>query len=199
MAACVVSQTALDYYRHSPLSKLENIRLVRLLPHEDEIAPIRCKILEYPLQDLGRQSAHAYEALSYVWGSEDDRQTIYIHPLDKNGSSSTGSLHVTKNLHAALLHLRDRCFDRILWIDAICINQADDTEKGHQVQSMARIYASANRVIVWLGEATNADDGAISALCNAAASKPSDSSAHSSILALLERPWFQRIWVSLSL
>lgn len=201
MAASVGSEVSLNY-RHSPLSKHDNIRLVRLLSHQDEGAPIHCQIFEYPLQELGRQSAHAYEALSYVWGSEDGKQAIYIQPSDKNDSYSaqdTSCFHVTTNLHVALQHLRDSFFDRILWVDAICINQADDTEKGHQVQSMARIYASANRVIVWLGEAASDTDGAIAALCNAAATKPIDSSAHSSILGLLERPWFQRIWVRISL
>jgi hypothetical protein len=40
----------------------------------------------------------------------------------------------------------------LLWIDAICINQYDNDEKGHQVQLMATIYKLGARSTVWLGE-----------------------------------------------
>ena len=39
-------------------------------------------------------------------------------------------LGVTANLHVALSHLRDPFVERILWIDAIYINQSDEDEKG---------------------------------------------------------------------
>lgn len=188
-----------DLHDYSPLSQHGNIRLVRLLPHKDERAPIQCQLFEYPLQELSQQATHLYEALSYVWGSEEDKQPIYIHSSDGNGDNcSAGNfrcLRVTTNLHAALSHIRDRLMDRVLWIDAICINQQDNEEKGQQVQSMAKIYASANRVIVWLGEAADGTDGAFEALCQAATKESIDPSAYQTIPALLERPWFQRIWV----
>jgi hypothetical protein len=38
-----------------------------------------------------------------------------------------------------------------LWADALCINQADDQEKGHQVKRMGEVYANAKCVLVWLG------------------------------------------------
>ncbi|KAK0616396.1 heterokaryon incompatibility protein-domain-containing protein [Immersiella caudata] len=192
-----------DLHRYSPLSEHGNIRLVRLLPHKDERAPIQCQLFEYPLEELSQQATHLYEALSYVWGSEEDnmKQPIYIHSLDGKGKGDNASagnvrcLRVTTNLHAALSHIRDRVMDRVLWIDAICINQEDNKEKGGQVQSMAKIYASANRVIVWLGEAAGDTDGAFEALCQAAATGRIGLSACRTIPALLERPWFQRIWI----
>lgn len=60
---------------------------------------------------------------------------------------------VTVNLHEALLRLRDPAIERIIWIDAVCIDQDDDTEKTHQIGLMSKIYGQANRVIIWLGEA----------------------------------------------
>lgn len=39
----------------------------------------------------------------------------------------------------------------MIWIDALCINQDDDEEKGIQVQMMDRIFQEAKRVAVWLG------------------------------------------------
>lgn len=40
----------------------------------------------------------------------------------------------------------------MLWADAICINQDDVQEKGHQVNMMGKIYTKAIGVIVWLGQ-----------------------------------------------
>ena len=41
---------------------------------------------------------------------------------------------------------------RVLWIDAICINQTDIPERNAQVSTMKRTYEEADRVLVWLGE-----------------------------------------------
>jgi hypothetical protein len=40
---------------------------------------------------------------------------------------------ITSNLHAALLRIRGATEVRILWADAVCIDQTNDTEKNHQV------------------------------------------------------------------
>ena len=113
------------------------MRLLRLQPHSDENSNIDCQVFTCTLLDSG--STHSYEALSYVWESADNPQLVFINDSE---------MSVKGNLHAALLHLRDPFIDRILWIDAICINQEDDEEKSHQVRLMAKIYAKASRVIV---------------------------------------------------
>jgi len=86
-----------------------------------------------------------------------------------------------------------------MWIDTICINQEDDTKKGRQVQSIAKIYTYANHVIVWLGEAANDSGEAFKALRKAVkeqhAHQTIDEPTQQAIFALLKRPWFQRIWV----
>jgi hypothetical protein len=149
-----------------------------------------------------------YEALSYVWGSEEDQKPIYVRTDEKGAnsslSSSTGKtcrLLVTANLHAALSHLRDGFLERIVWIDAICINQKDNIEKGLQVQFMAEIYANANRVVVWLGLATSDSGQAFDTLRSSARKRHTydtrarQTQQRQAIFNLLERPWFQRIWV----
>lgn len=55
------------------------------------------------------------------------------------------------NLEKALRHLRDHASGRILWVDAICINQSDEEEKLSQVQSMGSVYREAVEVRIWLG------------------------------------------------
>jgi hypothetical protein len=174
-------------YHYSPLSKGSgSIRLFRLLPSEAEGAEIRGELLEHCLQESSRSS---YEALSYVWGCTDTVLSIFI---------GDEHLDVTPNLYAALLRLRDASFPRIIWIDAICINQADDEEKEYQIQFMANIYGRANRVVVWLGEMMDSSDEALEAIRAAGIKLMRDSGSQKSeqaVASLLEREWFQRIWV----
>ncbi len=118
------------------------MHLLRLLPHPDESSRVECHLSVCHLLDSG--TAHPFDALSYAWGSGDSSKSIVINDRE---------CVVGANLHAALLHLRDRFVDRIVWVDAICIDQKNTDEKSQQVQSMAKIYAKAIRVIVWLGEA----------------------------------------------
>jgi hypothetical protein len=49
---------------------------------------------------------------------------------------------------------------RLIWIDAICINQKDVQERNHQVRIMSTIYKCAESVRVWLGGWTNEDGDA---------------------------------------
>ncbi|CAO2653033.1 Nn.00g024440.m01.CDS01 [Neocucurbitaria sp. VM-36] len=67
-------------------------------------------------------------------------------------------LEVTENLYMALRQLRSHKTDRILWVDAICIDQGNHRERGHQVQQMGRIYSQAEQVILWLGSGTEDTD-----------------------------------------
>ncbi|KAH7082696.1 heterokaryon incompatibility protein-domain-containing protein [Paraphoma chrysanthemicola] len=180
----------MSQYRYSPLSPgCDSIRLLRLMPHEAETADIQCELFEYSLPNSCKR-AHMYDALSYVWGNLDEKLPIFIHGH---------SFNVTINLHAAFSHLRNHSIDRILWVDAICIDQENQEEKGHQIQSMAKIYGQANRVVVWLGEAADNSDLALEEI-RVAGYKKSTKSLDSeriqqAVLALLQRPWFRRIWI----
>ncbi|KAH7377455.1 heterokaryon incompatibility protein-domain-containing protein, partial [Cadophora sp. MPI-SDFR-AT-0126] len=58
---------------------------------------------------------------------------------------------VRENLWWALRHLQLDDEPRILWIDAICINQTDTEERNYQVSRMDYIYHSASRCIAWVG------------------------------------------------
>jgi hypothetical protein len=86
-----------------------------------------------------------YEALSYTWGSDSDAQPCLI-------SIDGSEFRVTKNLYSALQVLRSTDGDRVLWVDAVCINQNDNEEKSWQVEIMRTIYLRAQGVIIWLGE-----------------------------------------------
>jgi hypothetical protein len=182
---CIASGVTLEY-RYSPLSPT-SIRLLRILPSGKNPKTLRCELFEYPLHDLGKSSP--YDALSYCWGSVDTSKTIIVDNY---------SLHVTQNLYAALLHLRDHSCSRVMWIDAICINQDDNKEKEAQIPLIAGIYAKANRVVVWLGEAENDSHNALEVLRltgDSPAELSKKNTFRQAILQLLQRPWFRRIWV----
>ena len=123
---------------YQPLPTGESIRLLRLQPGpRDEL--ISCNLQPANFND----NLPAYEALSYVWGSSSDTRSIIC-----NGRE----IAVTRNLRNALRRLRRRDSTRLIWVDAICINQRNDEERGHQVRHMGSIYQCATRVLIWLGK-----------------------------------------------
>ncbi|KAI1085067.1 heterokaryon incompatibility protein-domain-containing protein [Whalleya microplaca] len=124
-------------YRYIPLDHTrQDIRLLHLLPGQ-YLDPISCRLSHNHLDDNP-----TYTASSYVWGDKVDCQNITLERTD---------FSVTPNLYTALQFLRKTDTERIIWIDAICINQEDDPERGFQVSLMDRIYANAQRVFCWLG------------------------------------------------
>ncbi|KAI8943339.1 hypothetical protein NX059_001356 [Plenodomus lindquistii] len=169
-----------------------SIRLLRLLPNKDTNARIECELIDYVLDETEDQ--HLYEALSYTWGDPNDTVSIVL---------DSRPFEVTHNLHAALRRLRNHRFDRILWVDAICINQQDDTEKEGQIQFMAEVYAQASCVLVWLGEGD--DDGnettlSVLELLRKIARDGLEyftlkAHVRLKIVKLLHHSWFRRIWI----
>ncbi|KAF2801805.1 HET-domain-containing protein [Mytilinidion resinicola] len=86
-----------------------------------------------------------FECLSYTWGNQTTRKKIRI-----NGTITD----VPENLETALRHLRALPETRVgmrYWVDALCINQDDVSEKSYQVKRMGEIYGRCRSVIAWLG------------------------------------------------
>lgn len=162
--------------------------------------------LQASLRIICLDAGPIYKALSYVWGDPsnagDSGNTLEI------GNSK---VPITTNLQMALRQLRSLAGDTIitLWVDAVCINQADLDERTHQVSMMRDIYASAERVIIWLGEADNESDEAFDALHLLSTHDPrrgdvtveaelqSTMSLYSGFFSGLasHRPWFSRVWI----
>lgn len=56
-------------------------------------------------------------------------------------------------LNEALRRIRhDEDQARMIWVDALCINQQDIIERNQHVQRMGEIYTMADQVLIWLGE-----------------------------------------------
>jgi hypothetical protein len=90
------------------------------------------------------------QSLSYTWGDPDKVSDITIE---------NHKCKVTVNLASALRRLRQQDTSRVLWVDAVCINQRNAQEKSHQVAMMGEIYERASRVLTWPGEPSTEDDG----------------------------------------
>jgi hypothetical protein len=107
------------------------------------------------LNSMRPQYSLEYEALSYTWGDPKPAEVAYVLPRGGYGERLIGTpviLDIGSNLARALRHFRNPNSSRVLWIDAICINQSNITERNEQVLRMKDIYKYASRVLVWLGE-----------------------------------------------
>ena len=152
-----------EIFTYHPLeTSTREIRILQIDPATDVTAPIHCSLVHLSLDaqtspadehawpdknEKLEESSRGFAALSYVWGDVEPAQTIYMNGLPRT---------ITPNLAVALRHLRDPRNTLRIWIDALCINQADRDERGQQVSQMGDIYRQAERVLVWLGpEAEN--------------------------------------------
>jgi hypothetical protein len=113
--------------------------LLVLNPGEED-EPIHCYLEHHAISDL--QDWRSFDALSYSWGPESESQYIYV-----DGKM----VSVRQNLYSFLQAHRWHDCVRVIWADAICINQEDFEEKRQQIGLMKQIYESATRVVIWLG------------------------------------------------
>ncbi|KAL0782536.1 hypothetical protein CaCOL14_000442 [Colletotrichum acutatum] len=143
-----VAANSLPFLHYAPLKCERSIRIVILSPSTELDDPIQCELREVRLGSSSQQTT-PYEALSYVWGG---RRGEY--PIHCNGCR----VEVTKNCLGALRHLRYPNRERVLWIDAICIDQSSIPEKNVQVALMGDVYRFAARTIVWIGTDESPDN-----------------------------------------
>lgn len=123
-------------YKYKSLPSRTSIRILTLQPGE-ESDKIKCQV-----SAVERDQAPPYDAISYAWGSPTDTKAIHC---------GNKILKVTRNLWDALKRIRDHVEIKVLWADAVCIDQSNKEECGQQVKQMASIYANAVQVLVWLG------------------------------------------------
>ncbi|KAI0376840.1 heterokaryon incompatibility protein-domain-containing protein [Hypomontagnella monticulosa] len=143
-------------YKYPPLPDGPGAKYIRLLTVHPGTGDTGIE-LEFSLKPvcIDNKPETPYEALSYVWGSEED--PVEVQMLSPDGKHL---ILITRNLAEALTHIRHPDRERIMWIDAVCINQSDNAEKGRQVAFMGDVYEKAERAIIWLGpEADNSERG----------------------------------------
>ena len=121
----------------------ECIRLLKLQPGTGD-QEIICELVDH---NLSEKTETSYEALSWCWGSAARNKKLAI----RCGISTFSSM-IPPNLLEALADLRLQESVRTLWVDTLCINQADSEEKSVQIPMMSRIYRRVEKVCIWLGQ-----------------------------------------------
>ncbi|ROV97426.1 hypothetical protein VMCG_06873 [Cytospora schulzeri] len=173
--------------------------------------------LDLEVVDLGQEksSLPEYEVLSYVWGSEERPYTVFV-------GEHKGTIPITTNLDQALRHLRYPDRPRYMWIDGLCIDQGSTEERSRQVAYMSHIYWESPAVLVWLGPSADNSDLAMDTLEFMGSrievdwklaritgvtkadedllglgveNLPLSERQCIAILTLMQRPWFERIWI----
>lgn len=131
-------------------------------------------------------------------------------------------LYVRNSLLIALKYLRLSDAPKTIWVDAICIDQQNITEKGREVARMGQIYNNAMQVLVWLGPEDESTPMALEAIKRLSAGvvltwdhrnchtipeseaeivqyepkKSNITPQHwDSLRRLIQRPWFRRLWI----
>jgi hypothetical protein len=198
-------------FPYTPLDLNESsIRLLYIhkgWPQEDIVCEL-CESLAEPEKGI------PYKALSYNWGGQQHEPRPGTPLVLVDGHQ----ISLTENLYSALRHIRRPDQNIFLWVDAICINQNDPREKGHQVKQMGYIYKGAEEVLIWLGPGHEGTDTLLqsfrwidnkatesqamgskedwTSLCRRFMDQrwPTSSWPKQVLAELLTRPWFKRVW-----
>ncbi|OTA69241.1 hypothetical protein K449DRAFT_322123, partial [Hypoxylon sp. EC38] len=141
-------------FRYDPLPAGDDfIRLLELEPALSPEDPIRCRLIRAKCNE-----SYQYEVLSCDWWGATEPQV----PISLSGRT----FDAPSIIWMALQRVRLRDQPRLLWTDAICINQnlnnqdqlADDTERNGQLSRFHDIYLGASGLLVWLGGAADNSD-----------------------------------------
>lgn len=187
------------------------IRLLQLVPACDG----KDGTLRGVLKGFRRGVAPPYRPVSYTWGTQDASSDLL---LQNAGESEWSHFAIRPNLETLLKQIRSTLDSAFIWVDAICINQTDNLEKGYQVRNMDKVYRN-QRTIVWLGEPGSNSDLALDLieqyraiakgarmgqplppevsqeLTNLVNSPSISTESWHALYDLLLRPWFSRRWI----
>ncbi|KAI4942296.1 hypothetical protein J4E86_010098 [Alternaria arbusti] len=186
------------------------VRLLRIHPQRIE-EPVVCELYVVDLESVKNK----FEALSYVWGDGELDQIISIHcvEIDEQNHLQCGPAQdfaVRTNLHQALKNVRHTTKYINLWVDAICIDQRENSrataEKDMQLSMMSKIYNSAKSVCIWLGDRDEQTSKALSFIqeisnfeqleaCLRSGDDVTIGQWRTLIKTLQETQWFSRRWI----
>jgi Heterokaryon incompatibility protein (HET) len=204
----------MDSYLYDDLDlTTDEIRVARLMSADEETIWIS-------IQTCRLSDAPRFFALSYEWGSPENLKEIVV-----DNRSASIRQNLWQGLHALWNYQQANSDDVAFWADALCIDQKNDFERTQQVNMMSEIYAAAIMVVVWLGPVADNSDKAIDIISNPKANwnrkdyDPSykeirsangdyldiefpiqqavrmDGQAERAVMALLERPYWRRLWI----
>lgn len=143
-----------DRQMYYPLDQArKEIRLLRLFGSTDD-GPVHAQLDTVSFLSDNRPS---YEAISYRWAEVSGQREMILNGLQFDAPAS--AVKVLRQFRP-----KDPNGFRLIWIDAVCINQSDLVEKGQQVQIMGEIYKSCSGALIWLGDFDDSVDEAVKSL-----------------------------------
>ncbi|KAK6442912.1 hypothetical protein LTR95_000790 [Oleoguttula sp. CCFEE 5521] len=161
-----------DHFQYRGLDpSRREIRILRIAPGRG-LEPVRCSVSHVSFYD---KECPQYEAISYAWDHEGITAGIFLDDQP---------FTIPASAEQALRRMRYADAVRTLWIDAVCINQADLVEKGEQVARMDEVYWKADE---------EAEFDRLLARIVLANTVPESVSVQ--LLPLYNSPWFGRLWV----
>ncbi|CAG8960313.1 hypothetical protein HYFRA_00012387 [Hymenoscyphus fraxineus] len=222
-------------YSYSALPA-DYIRLIKLISRGEREDVLELSFAVVPLDENPR-----YDALSYTWG----KSCLVFRTVEELNIMERVNvpvlldgkvLEIGENLYRFLSRWQqalsiDQDDERIvraesaglatpeyMWIDAICINQKDNSERSSQVALMGRIYSQCQNTYAWLGEEDSFSRIALKTLANingligkfdaleSQKYKPREicemlglpaieSWTWICVFAFLNRAWFRRSWI----
>ena len=190
-----LSDRGLDYtiplYQYSPLKEGE-IRLVEISVRPDPYDD-RKFFYDLAIKHVSIEHKVKYAAISYVWGDPTPSARLYFEGL-------SCLIPIACSCESILQRVaRNFCDTKLyVWIDAVCIDQKNEQERGQQIDLMGDIYQNAQDVLVDLGEEEDKSHRAFEYLSKRSAEVGGESGralALPAIKQLLNRPWFSRTWV----
>jgi hypothetical protein len=132
-----------EFLNYGKTLELDEFRLACLTAPEHDDYPVHLTLETYKNADCPE-----FETVSYTWGGEDGdhvpSQPVFVGPY-------WDVIFQTKNCWNMLRSIRPWRGVRMVWVDALCINQNNIKERGDQVAKMRQIYEECARVIVYLG------------------------------------------------
>lgn len=168
-------------------------------------------VLSGMLHHVSREDSPDYETISYAWGNP----AVLQGEMDVEGQN----MAIPRSAFEALRQVRSREFSRLLWLDAVCIDQTDPQERCQQVSFMSNIFSRSSQNLIYLGSedpSTESGLAIVEDITAQVAKQPSirnlfyrsngdtrgnkrplirspydDGAFHS----LFQRPWFSRLWV----
>ena len=207
-AKWLANQT-LEPFTHVPVnSRASYIRLLRVKDANFLEDVVECDLIDVCLNDKP-----IYAAISYVWGAPCFDRAIFCNEK---------RTWITASLESALKqYRRDRDTEkpRLLWADALCINQGNEVELTAQLTLMRRIYSEAAIVYVHLGDVDvswyyglellkklcfiseleqnkpNTPSRKQAQACEHYGLPEPEHKAWSAYLKVLSSPWFTRTWI----
>jgi ankyrin repeat protein len=164
-------------FKHQALNlDRTQIRLFRLLP-ADRSGNLAGTIAIYDFEHCPE-----YRAVSYTWGLPYPTREISLE-----GQSFTVRENLWQFLDAARDYVKDW-----LWVDQVCIDQSTVDERNHQVSLVAKIYAKAFEVLIWLGTEAHGSGKAMEAINSGV---DSIHQYESEVQSLFRRPYWDRLWI----